>query len=63
MHCTFRDAKAFDQPLEWDTSNVISIVSMFEGAKAFNQPLVWDEQVTSTRSRRFNQALGWDTSR
>jgi hypothetical protein len=42
VHCAssmFDGAEAFNQPLQWDVSNVKSTSCMFAHANAFNQPL------------------------
>ena len=67
----FRDARAFNQPLDsWDVSSVTKMDHMFYSANAFNQPLdSWDvSSVTSMHKmflyvRAFNQPLdSWDVS-
>ena len=62
----FDGAKAFNQPLAWDTSKV---KAMFNVAFTFNQPLVWDTSEVTDMSYLFNgvstfdQALKWDTNK
>ena len=36
------DAKLFNQPLDWDTSKVATMMQTFSNADAFNQQLTWD---------------------
>ena len=39
----FYNASAFNQPIgSWNTSNVLSMKTMFQNAKAFSQTLCWD---------------------
>jgi surface protein len=71
FHQTFYGAAAFNQNIgSWDTSNVITMSSMFRDATAFN----WDISAWSTSSATdmtnmfenaasFNQDIGaWDVS-
>merc|ERR1711935_575891 len=65
----FRHAKAFNQPLAFDTSSVTNMYRMFHGARAFNQPLSFDtSSVIYTmgymfyNALAFNQPLSFDTS-
>ncbi|MGK3946942.1 BspA family leucine-rich repeat surface protein, partial [Streptomyces caeruleatus] len=44
------------QPLNWDTSNVITMSKMFEGAKNFNQPLIWNTINVTNMSGMFCSA-------
>ena len=47
----FDNAAAFNQPLSFDTSSVVSMWLMFRSASAFNQPLSLDTtRVTDMRS-------------
>ena len=67
----FRDAAAFNQPLNnWDVSSVTSMYSMFRFAAAFNQPLyAWDVSSVTVMSDMFRDAFnfnqdlsGWDVA-
>jgi hypothetical protein len=40
----FRKASSFNQPLNWDTGNVINMDSLFKEAKSFNQNLLNKER-------------------
>jgi surface protein len=72
MSTMFRDASAFNQPLNsWNTSNVTDMSAMFLGASAFNQPLdSWNTSNVTNMSfmfpgtSLFNQPLNsWNTSK
>ena len=44
----FEEARSFNQPLNWDVSNVTDMSAMFYGASSFNQPLNhWGEKVSN----------------
>jgi len=65
---TNTDCVTFNEPLNWDTSAVGRMFSMFNGARAFNQALAWDTSKVSTMrymfsgATAFNQVLTFDTS-
>ena len=67
MSYMFFGAKAFNQPVNFDTKNVTSMRGMFSGARAFNQPVNFDtKNVTDMGSmfsgaRAFNQPVNFDT--
>merc|ERR1712086_940642 len=64
----FESAKAFNQPLSFDTSKVTKMQQMFYWAEAFNQPLSFDTskvtnmygmfQVRSARARALSLESG-----
>jgi hypothetical protein len=64
----FYQARAYNQALDFDTSNVTDMSYMFWGAYAFNQPLSLDtSKVKNMESMffnawNFNQPLDWNTS-
>jgi len=69
MRGMFYKATAFNQPLTFNTKQVMTMGDMFQGATAFNQPLTFDtKQVTDMHSMfsgaiAFDQDIsGWDTS-
>ena len=45
--------ESFNQPLEWDVSNVTNMSSMFENCESFNQPLEWDVSNVTVMSYMF----------
>ena len=50
----FERASAFDSPLEWDTSNITSMVRVFSQAYKFNQDIsTWN--VTNVTNYVTNQ--------
>ena len=63
----FSDEPGFNQPLNWDTRNVIRMEAMFHNATSFNQPLNFKTQnVTNMEgmfhnATSFNQPLNFDT--
>ena len=65
---SLQEAKTFNSPLTFNTSNVITMECMFQDAASFNQPLLFD--TSSVRNmdalfqgaKSFNQPLSWDTS-
>ena len=63
MSYMFHRASSFNQPLRWDTSNVIDMSCLFSDASSFNQPLRWDtSNVTNMvymfyKATLFNQSL------
>lgn len=79
LHWTFRNARAFNQPLDWDTSKATSLYGIFWDARSFNNgepagssasPLRWDTSGVERFSyvfrgaQAFNQDIsGWDVSR
>ena len=46
-------SKAFNQPLNFDTSSVTDMRGMFAGARAFNQPLSFDTSSVTDMSSMF----------
>ena len=64
----FEGCKSFNQPLDFNTSNVINMGSMFDGCRNFNQSLDFDtSNVINMESmfegcKSFNQPLDFDTS-
>ena len=63
----FRSATAFNQPLDWNTSQVRYMGSMFEDATSFNKLLIdWDTSEVIIMERMFkgavsfNQPLDWE---
>jgi hypothetical protein len=58
MTSMFDNARAFDQPLIWDTSNVENMSWMFFRAISFNQWLYWDVSNARVRYRMFDESNG-----
>jgi hypothetical protein len=52
----FYNTIKFNKPLNFDTSNVISMESMFYNAKSFNQPIIFDISKATIISCMFNKA-------
>jgi surface protein len=50
----------FNWPLNFDTSQVISMAGMFQGASAFNQPLSFDTSRVTDMSDMFHGATSYD---
>ena len=51
-----QNARAFNQPLSFDTSSVTLMQSMFQSASAFNQPLRFDTSRVTNMQSMFNAA-------
>lgn len=51
-------AEHFNQPLDWDTSQVVSMDSMFMSAFAFEQVLDWDTSQAKDREDMFVGSMG-----
>lgn len=64
MGSMFRDARAFNQPIDnWNVSKVYNFSNAFRGATAFNQPIgTWDMRNVSNISYMFNDAMEFDQS-
>jgi len=58
MTSMFDSARAFDQPLIWNTSNVTNMSWMFFRAISFNQWLYWDVSGDAVRYRMFDESNG-----
>jgi hypothetical protein len=58
MTSMFDNARAFDQPLIWNTSNVENMSWMFFRAISFNQWLYWDVSKARVRYRMFDESNG-----
>ena len=59
---TFWNAEKFNRSLNWDTSNVVTMESMFRGAAAFNSPFGerWDVSNVEQMYAMFRQAFAFD---
>jgi len=58
MSLMFDNAREFDQPLIWNTSNVVNMSWMFFRAISFNQWLYWDVSNARFRDHMFNESNG-----
>jgi hypothetical protein len=54
----FEDAYSFNQQLEWNTSNVKEMNSMFYNARSFNQALKWNTSKVTNMSYIFDKTAG-----
>ena len=50
-----QDARAFNQPLSFDTSSVTNMVNMFWGASVFDQPLSFDTSSVTNMANMFRE--------
>jgi hypothetical protein len=53
MDGLFGQKNNFDEPLDWNVSNVIIMDSMFFGCIKFNKPLYWDVSKVKTMDNIF----------
>ena len=58
---TFNGATSFNQPLTFDTSNVLNCYRMFKGATSFDQNLTWDLSLCTTFTEMFSGATAFNS--
>ena len=58
----FGEAISFNEPLNWDTKNVINMSYMFYNAISFNQPLNFNTENVNKMSHMFQLAKSFNQS-
>ena len=68
-HGNYTNYDRFNLKLNWDTSNVVSMVSMFQGQSFYNQEMNWNTSKVVNMTRMFcncgsfNKDLKWNTKK